>query len=188
MSLKFDAKNSTVAKVLFGDEKFRIPRYQRPYAWSEDQVSEFWNDLITSEEPYFIGSFIFNYEAFTKEETIDVIDGQQRLLTVTIFMAVLRDIVDKINKTFSDVIQTRDIIFVDRDGEFSSYRIEVGDSTREFFNNYIQKNDKDISEVKTNSVEEKRVKNNYLFFKDKIENELSKYNRILCKTQKKRRK
>ena len=66
--LSFDAKDKRVRDVMFSNYKFRVPRYQRPYAWGEDHISEFWNDLNGNEETYFIGSLIFNNEPY-KEMT-----------------------------------------------------------------------------------------------------------------------
>lgn len=175
MALKFEAKDSTVTNVLFGNIKYRIPRYQRPYSWTEDQVSEFWNDLVTSTEPYFLGSFILNYESYDIEEIVDIIDGQQRMLTITIFMAVLRDIVKSIDPSYSRTIQNRDIIFSDRDDEFNDLRIQVGDSTKKYFERYIQNENENIISSKPTNAEEKRIRSNYIFFKEKIENEISKY-------------
>ncbi len=85
----FDAEDRAIREVLFGDEEFRIPRYQRHYAWTEDQISEFWNDVTGSNKNLFIGSFIFNYETVNDNGYVEVVDGQQRLLSFTIFSAVL---------------------------------------------------------------------------------------------------
>src|ERR1700722_6464910 len=90
--LNFWAKDKPLAEVLFAQRKYRIPRYQRPYAWDQEEVSEFWEDLSTNEEPFFLGSFIFNTETEEKDGFVDIIDGQQRLLTITILCAVLRDL------------------------------------------------------------------------------------------------
>jgi len=43
--LNFYAKDKPLAEVLFSQRKYRIPRYQRPYAWDLEEVSEFWEDL-----------------------------------------------------------------------------------------------------------------------------------------------
>ena len=66
-TLSFKAENTKVITVLTTNNKFRIPRYQRPYAWGEDEISEFWNDLISNKDPYFIGSLIFNHEPHSEK-------------------------------------------------------------------------------------------------------------------------
>ena len=39
--MRFEANDQKIEEVLFSSNKFRIPRYQRPYAWTEDQISVF---------------------------------------------------------------------------------------------------------------------------------------------------
>ncbi len=174
MSLRFEAKDKKIVDVLFANQKFRIPRYQRPYAWGEDHISEFWNDLITNDEPYFIGSLIFNHEPLESSGFIDIIDGQQRLLTITIFSGVLRDVVAHIDKDTSDRIHRQDIVFQDREGN-ESFRITPGDATSSYFKTYIQERGNDILNSKPKTAEFQRIKKNYVFLWEKINNELSKF-------------
>ena len=79
-----------LSKIFSSDFEFVIPSYQRPYAWTIDQTSELLDDLLTfgemdSEEGYFLGSIVL-----IKAEDValaEVIDGQQRLTTLTILLA-----------------------------------------------------------------------------------------------------
>lgn len=74
MAIKFDAEDKSLSDILTGREKYKIPRYQRPYSWTIDYVSDLWNDL-KEEEPAFLGSFVFNYEKYDEDEFVEVIDG-----------------------------------------------------------------------------------------------------------------
>lgn len=163
----FEASNKTVKEVLFANNKFKVPRYQRPYAWEEDQVAEFWGDLTTNKEPYFLGSLIFNYEEHSETGFIDIIDGQQRLLTITIFSAVLRDIAKNIDIKFSELIQRKHIVIEDFEGEACPI-IQPGDSIRSFFEENIFIEDHSVESAKTSTKEEKRVKANYLYLFNKL--------------------
>ena len=166
--MEFKAQDKLIKDVLFsGTNKFRIPRYQRPYSWGIDQINEFWNDLDNEKESYFLGGFIFNYES-EKDGYIDVIDGQQRILTITIFIAVLRDICKNINRDLSRVIQTSGIAFVDPYTMDQTYKVEVGDSTREYFEKYIQSGENHIYGNKGITKEEKSIYNAYDFFHKKV--------------------
>lgn len=79
-----------LAKIFSSDFDFIIPSYQRPYAWTVDQTSELFDDLLAfsqmdGEEGYFLGSIVL-----IKAEDVafsEVIDGQQRLTTLTILLA-----------------------------------------------------------------------------------------------------
>ena len=94
--MEFKAEDRKLGDVIFNNDQFRIPRYQRPYAWGEDQVNDYWNDLNGNEKTYFLGGLILNYEHQETENRVDIIDGQQRVLTTTIFFAALRDLCDDI--------------------------------------------------------------------------------------------
>ncbi len=71
-----------------------IPAYQRPYAWEQEQAEQLLDDLLEAatdapEEPYFLGSIVVIKAK--NERSTEVVDGQQRLTTLTILCAVLRD-------------------------------------------------------------------------------------------------
>ena len=172
--MKFQASDKTISEVLFSssDLKIRIPRYQRPYSWSDDQVSEFWNDLIKAKESYFLGGFIFNYED-EKDGFIDVIDGQQRILTITIFLSVLRDICSKYSAKDSHSIQSRQIALEDMYTLEQTFRIIVGDSTRDYFEKYIQTEGNDIYKSNPSTGEERRIKKVHDYFLDMINTDIS---------------
>lgn len=68
---------------------FVIPRFQREYSWEEENVVDFWNDIVeNSRSHYFIGSMVI-YEH--EKGTFGVVDGQQRLTTIMLLLCALRD-------------------------------------------------------------------------------------------------
>lgn len=79
---------------IFGnaDSYYQIPDYQRPYSWEDEQIEQLWDDLYSAmgsgDESYFLGSMIL----IAKEEYFEVVDGQQRLTTLTILFCVIRDL------------------------------------------------------------------------------------------------
>lgn len=87
---------------LFGnkDALYQIPRYQRPYSWSDDQLSKLWDDLREAQqfEPnYFLGSVI-TAKPEEASNYLDIVDGQQRLTTLLILLCVYRDLYPDINE------------------------------------------------------------------------------------------
>jgi hypothetical protein len=72
---------------------FRVPIYQRSYAWEQPQVKDFFDDLKhaidTSEPDYFLGTLVLTDE---KAARTTIIDGQQRLATTSLLLAALREI------------------------------------------------------------------------------------------------
>jgi uncharacterized protein with ParB-like and HNH nuclease domain len=68
---------------------YKIPRFQRPYSWDRDNISDFWNDaIVESEEEYFIGSMVVYKES---NDMYGIVDGQQRLTTITMLLCALRN-------------------------------------------------------------------------------------------------
>lgn len=169
----FQAKDKKLKDILFSTAKYQIPRYQRPYTWSEDQLSDFWNDLVNNHNSYFIGSFILNKETLADTGYVDVIDGQQRMLTTTIFVAVLRDLMRELDQNQANLIQNQDIAILDRKGN-ESYRVICGDSTKTYFEKYIQKTADNIFNSNPQTTEEIRIQKNYKYFHYNISEELKK--------------
>jgi len=88
---------------LFGDEKqYVIPIYQRPYSWNEEQIETFLNDIFISywgtdkqslPESMFIGTMQLSDKKYSDTASYyqEVIDGQQRITTITLFLKFLQN-------------------------------------------------------------------------------------------------
>src|ERR1022692_3892575 len=69
---------------------YRIPRFQRPYSWDRDNIEDFWTDVVVNADAdYFIGSMVVFKPQ--NSDTAGVVDGQQRLTTITMILAALRN-------------------------------------------------------------------------------------------------
>ena len=83
-------------KQLFNDEEihFRIPTYQRAYSWGDMQVKQFLDDIKEQnpEKKYFFGHFLFERE---NENSYWIVDGQQRLTTIIIFISCIIEELEK---------------------------------------------------------------------------------------------
>ena len=89
------------------DSLYKIPQYQRPYKWEDEQVYKLWDDIYEAwenEEPnYFLGSIITaKPRDDEKSAYVDVVDGQQRLTTLMILFCVLRDLYPTINQAAAE--------------------------------------------------------------------------------------
>lgn len=167
MPIQFDAEDRSLETILNGQEKYKIPRYQRPYSWTTDEVSDLWNDL-KEEDSTFLGSFVFNYEKYNEEKYVEVIDGQQRLITLTILMAVLRDLHKELgDEEGSDLTQSI-IAHKDLIRRTEDYRLKCGESLNNFFIENVQRKDSKMASAKPKTAELKRVRDNYFFLKKEI--------------------
>lgn len=87
-SMKIEANDKEVQDI-FALGYFKIPRFQRPYSWTDEEVINFWADVVTRDyEHYFIGSMVV-YQ--TEKPYYGIVDGQQRLTTITLILAAIRN-------------------------------------------------------------------------------------------------
>jgi uncharacterized protein with ParB-like and HNH nuclease domain len=72
---------------------FKIPRFQRGFSWNKENIDEFWDDL-KSVDMRFFGTMLFNVNT-NHDGTIDIVDGQQRITTITIFASLVRNLINE---------------------------------------------------------------------------------------------
>ncbi|MCX2584133.1 DUF262 domain-containing protein [Pedobacter sp. MR22-3] len=91
MALSLNAEQKELSKIFKIEEQYIIPSYQRPYSWEYDQAFQLYNDLLSafnSKQDYFIGNIIIA-KADNNRDTLEVVDGQQRLITLLLLFKVL---------------------------------------------------------------------------------------------------
>ena len=85
--MKITCLDKQVGKFL-AENFYRIPRFQRPYSWDRTNIEEFWEDAVKDNEAqYFIGNFV----VYDDKTAMGVVDGQQRLTTITLLLCALRN-------------------------------------------------------------------------------------------------
>lgn len=139
MQKTLSAHEHPLRKVFSSDFDFKIPEYQRPYRWGTDQALQLLDDLEETlerddAEPYFLGSLVLVEQDGT---SFEVIDGQQRLTTLTILFSVLRDLVD--GAEFSRNLAARVMDPGNElDGVPACPRLTLRDQDASFFRKYVQ--------------------------------------------------
>jgi hypothetical protein len=85
--MKISCIDKQVGKLL-AEAFYTIPPFQRAYSWDTPNVEDFWNDVIVdNESDYFIGNFVI----YEDGDRFGVVDGQQRLTTLTLLLCALRN-------------------------------------------------------------------------------------------------
>jgi len=138
---QFDAGEVPLGRLFpSGDYDFEIPDYQRPYAWGTEEALQLLDDLgealdRDTDEPYFLGSIVLVKDK--SEAHAEVIDGQQRLTTLTILFAVLRDLTSdgKVAGELQRFIAEPGQVWA---GTTAKPRLALRERDREFFEKYIQ--------------------------------------------------
>ncbi len=138
------------------EKQFVIPIYQRVYSWEKEQCEQLWDDIIKTGgndqiEGHFIGSIVFVHDGIytTSHNELLIIDGQQRLTTITLLFIALRDHLndeDEFLEKFShQKIQNRYLINSDEKGD-KKFRLILSESDRDTLLSLIDKNRRKPSE------------------------------------------
>ncbi len=91
----FKTENNTFRKLIGNGLTYRIPRFQRDYSWEVEQWEDLWADILSSlkqdeDSAHYMGYLVLQS---ADDKSFDVIDGQQRLTTVSlIVLAILKNI------------------------------------------------------------------------------------------------
>ncbi len=162
-----------IKKIFSDDFVFIIPLYQRPYAWTKEEAGELLEDLLTflgdgnetidELNPYFLGSIVL---IKSEQPAAEIVDGQQRLTTLTILLAALRASLptEHANDLTTFLYQKGSLIA----GTPNRYRLTLRERDADFFKAYIQ-NEGGINKLKElNSAElmdsQKLIKENAHLF------------------------
>lgn len=167
MGLSLSAEQKRLTELFAKTNTYLIPSYQRPYSWAEKECLDLWDDLRfifnhEDSEEYFLGNIVLAKSA--KNDIVEVIDGQQRLITLTLFLKVLF-LFDEENTYLEEAIWNKDR----RDKSKKSPRLETmvfEDSDNENFKkvlDYTEDKIKKINIKKSNLFEQ-----NLKFFYDKL--------------------
>lgn len=96
--MKIDANSQALSKILTMEsrEYYHIPPYQRPYSWKEEQIDQLFRDIEDEPSGYYIGNILVtkhDVDDDASSTVYEVIDGQQRLTTLSLFLLAIWQIV-----------------------------------------------------------------------------------------------
>lgn len=142
MTTKIEAHERNIGDIFSDLYEFEIPPYQRPYAWEEEQARELLSDLLDAMDNqdasgglYFLGSIVL--VKLPTEAQAKVIDGQQRLTTLTILLSVLRDLTTEVELRVERRAYVYQKASADK-GLKDRYRLLLRERDRPFFLKYVQ--------------------------------------------------
>lgn len=169
-----EAHERTVGQIFSDSYAFEIPPYQRPYAWHLEQARELLSDLMeaagnsaNTNGMYFLGSIVL-IKAPTDPQS-KVVDGQQRLTTLTILLAVLRDLT-----TDTEMKISRSNLVYQKanpdSGTQDRYRVLLRPQDRAFFAKHIQTVGASIQSLNLSALSgsQLRIAENAAYFRDKL--------------------
>ncbi len=143
------------------NNQFVIPIYQRVYSWEKEQCEQLWDDIIKiggndKMNGHFIGSILYVLDGNTHSSPLLIIDGQQRLTTITLLFIALRDHlseeVEILEKFSRQKIQNRYLINSDKDGD-KKFRLILSESDKDTLLSLIDENKRKPSEPSSKIME-----------------------------------
>ncbi len=142
------------------NNQFVIPIYQRVYSWKKEQCEQLWDDIIKiggndKMNRHFIGSILYVRDDNTHSSPLLIIDGQQRLTTITLLFIALRDHLndeDEFLEKFSREKMESYLINSDKDGD-KKFRLILSESDRDTLLSLIDKDRRKPSEPSLKIVE-----------------------------------
>ncbi len=179
--------DKTIRELLNSKRQFVVPRFQREYSWDKRNYKEFLEDMLGNlsiqngsilPNPYFLGTMLFigNFSEGTAKE-IQIVDGQQRLTTITILFSAMSETLRKLGE-----VDLADILFgyiMSKDDNGKEVRILVSKTHYPYFAYFIQDKKKEHIQ-EPSSEEEVCIKDAYDYFLDMLTEK--KLKKQLCKT------
>ena len=143
---------------------FHIPRFQRPYSWDEVNIAEFWADVVTDmSDDYFIGSMVLYKKS---KQQFGIVDGQQRLTTITILLCVIRDYFLSLER--NDLAEGIHQLIERKDRNNKNRYVLKTETSFPYFQEHIQKfNDEPDAEINIHE-EEKNLERAHARFKELV--------------------
>ena len=177
---KIIGKEYPISDIFTSKFEYHIPSYQRPYAWEKEQAETLFDDLLDfynnqpEDDNYFLGSIVLIKDDDENKPKSSVIDGQQRLTSLTIFLSVVAYLIKepKLRSNIEEYLSEpgKELI-----GLKPQPRLFLREKEKDFFRYYIQEMrieellslalDSDILDTEA----KKHIRINCQAFKDRLE-------------------
>lgn len=167
--MKIESQDKKVDELLKGNI-FLIPRFQREYSWEPDHVSAFWSDLLDNlSESYFIGAMVVYKDG---RSTLAVVDGQQRLTTITILLCAIREEFKRIGRV--ELANGLQAYIEQKDRENRTVYVLRTETSFPYLQEEVLKGD--VSDLKVKiGPEEEAIKRAFEIFRQNISFEVEKF-------------
>ena len=149
-STNFKTENNSLRKLLGNGLFYKIPRFQRDYSWTLEQWEDLWTDILNTikdpsqeDDSHYMGYLVLQS---TDDKTFEVIDGQQRLTTLTlIILAVIKNLqrlIDEKNEPEQNIqrinqIRQTYIGYLDPVSLVSKSKLTLNHNNNDYFQHYI---------------------------------------------------
>ena len=146
--MNFNTSNQTFRQLLGNGLLYRVPPFQRDYSWTEEEWDDLWQDILglfeeDGEQAHYMGYLVLQS---SNNKQFDIIDGQQRLTTISILilaaLAHLQNLVNKAidpdkNQRRKDNLQNSYIGYVDPVSLIPRSKLELNRHNNRFYQTYL---------------------------------------------------
>ena len=176
--IKYTEPNN-IAQI-FSNEKsilYNIPKYQREYTWGQKEWGLLFNDVIENDKGYFLGSIICVDDSVSawSDAILEVIDGQQRLTSISILLITLYNKLNKMKSQLdedglTDLNNIKRELVVKRNGKnISRLKPQVQNNNRDDYFSLLCENDLLLDYEKKNNAGNRRIYRAYYYFSNLID-------------------
>lgn len=143
----FDTKTLNISEILGNTKTYIVPRFQRSYSWEEEHWEDLWQDIISlknnEEKIHYLGTIVLKTN---DNKTFEVIDGQQRLATLSIIILACIKKIELLAETGSDSernLQRKELYLNNyigyKDPKSLTYKpkLILNDTDKDLYNSYI---------------------------------------------------
>jgi uncharacterized protein with ParB-like and HNH nuclease domain len=174
------AETEALGEILKKDGIFRVPVFQRDYSWKVENWEELWNDIMQSKlsgNRHYMGSIVLINRS---NKIYDVIDGQQRLTTLTIIILSIIDCLRKLvaaGKDIDDNNKRIELLMNNYIGKKSlsslnfNTRLVLNEINNPFYSTYLV-NFREINNIKNESETNKLLYYCYRYYSKRINDEI----------------
>lgn len=165
------------------DSYYDIPFFQRAYVWKEENWAELLNNFFDHTDSHFLGSIILKQEQVSSGDALRfmVIDGQQRLTTLSILLRACYDQLKEDSEKYEDSVvnefdtNMKSLLFIRPDSFSSKEDVKINHSKldKPFFQRVINGELKDASDSDINKYQNK-IERCYLYFREDLKNRSDK--------------
>jgi len=133
------ANDTQIRIFLEGTKQFMVPLFQRTYSWKKENIQKLWEDLKDTkndkESTHFFGSFVTMPvpSSASGASQYTIIDGQQRLVTIFIFLAALRNRIIEINPEYEKKDEINELYLINKYRPEDKYKVVPTQADRNIF-------------------------------------------------------
>lgn len=169
MEIAEQIRPQKMGELFESDNQYVIPSYQRRYSWEDEQVKDLWHDLQSIEgtgDDHFFGTIVFMSRAGAEAQTaFDIVDGQQRITTISILLCAIRDYLDeefpdtKVKSRVQNIEQS--LWLYDLDGNKQGMRLTLGNLDQESYEQLVRGYPEEV--------DNENISNSYTFFQEQLD-------------------